>query len=57
MKKGGQRRSAKPAPIPPFPLNQPAHTADGPVYRQSQFAWIDKHALPPVVDLKFGVTV
>ena len=47
----------KPAPIPPLPLNQSTHPADGPVYRQFQIVWISKHTFPPVFDLKFGVAV
>jgi hypothetical protein len=36
-------------------LNQTTHPADGPVYRQFQIVWIDKHTFPSVVDLKFGL--
>jgi hypothetical protein len=33
-------------------LNQSAHPADGPVYRQFHVLWIEKHTLHSVVDLK-----
>jgi hypothetical protein len=38
-------------------LNQSTHPADGPVYRQSQFVWIDKQTFRSVVDLKFCLTI
>jgi hypothetical protein len=47
--------TAIPASIPPLPFNQTTHPADGPVYRQSQNAWIGKYTFPTVVDLKFSL--
>jgi hypothetical protein len=45
------------ATILSHPLNQSTHPADGFIYRHSQFAWIDKHTFPSVVDLKFGLAI